>query len=152
MTFCLSVKILPTTEPIKFSILGKLHFGSGMVLGYFFIIIIFFLFRFVIQLLLVNLLCCFLLLPLVLVETIFTSVPAQCTISYRQIDRQRYRQTDRKTDRQTDRQRDREEEKINKYSESKRKNEQIRIERQIAEMHKNRKNSKVKIYQTISLT
>ena len=70
----------------------------------------------------------------------------------RERERETERQIDRKTDRQTDRQRDREEEKINKYSESKRKNEQIRIERQIAEMHKNRKNSKVKIYQKVSLT
>jgi len=37
--------------------------------------------RFVIQLLVVNLLCCCMLLPLVLLETMFSGVPGQCSLS-----------------------------------------------------------------------
>ena len=33
--YILSFKILPTTEPIEFSILGKLHIGCGRISGYF---------------------------------------------------------------------------------------------------------------------
>ena len=33
--FCLKLKILITTELIEFFLLGKLHRGPGMVLGYF---------------------------------------------------------------------------------------------------------------------
>ena len=33
--FCLKFKISITTEPIEFSVIGKVHIGPGMVLGYY---------------------------------------------------------------------------------------------------------------------
>ena len=36
--FCMKLKISITSEPIEFSILGKLHIGPGVVLGYLFFI------------------------------------------------------------------------------------------------------------------
>ena len=34
MIFCLQLKISCTTDPVEFSVLGKLHLCPGMVIGY----------------------------------------------------------------------------------------------------------------------